>query len=208
MIGKVYKTINISSPKGPIQCRYYKAPGATSAVITVGGCGGGYHNPVSGHLYPDLLSSLHKTGVSGLHLTYRDPGNLKESSYDLVQGIEFLKQEGVTKAGIVGWSFGGAVVCQGAAADTKSASGIVKAIVTLATQSAGVAPISDAKGVASLFIHGTTDTCLPVRCSEHTYKIANEPKKLKIVEDHHGFFDVGDEVERDIKSWFGAHGVC
>jgi len=202
MISKTYQSVSIPTSKGSIKARYYQAPGATKAVVMVGGCGGGYHNPVAGKLYPSLCSNLLKSGISSLHLTYRDPGELSESTYDLLEGLEFLKKEGVTMAGIVGWSFGGAVVCQGAGADRKSANSIVKAIVTLATQSAGVGPIADAKGVASLFIHGSTDTCLSTRCSEYTYKLAKEPKKLKIVNDHHGFFDVGNEIESDILEWF------
>jgi len=199
---KAYKNVSISTPKGSIKARYYQVPGAAKAVVMVGGCGGGYHNPVSGNLYPSLSSNLNKIGISSLHISYRDPGELAESTYDLLESLEFLKKEGVTMAGIVGWSFGGAVVCQGAGGDKKSSTSIVKAIATLATQSAGVGPIADAKGVASLFIHGNTDTCLPTRCSEYTYKLAKEPKKIKIVNDHHGFFDVGSEVEQDILEWF------
>jgi len=127
------------------------------------------------------------------------PGKLEECSHDTLETLEFLEKEGVSKAGILGWSFGGAVVCQAAG---RSKSGSVKAIVTMATQSRGIGPIEDAKGVASLFLHGTVDKCLPTKCSKKAYELAKEPKELKLVKDHHGFFDVAEEVEGDVFGWF------
>jgi len=200
--GKVVSKITIASKKGPIEVKYYKVAGATSAVITVGGCGGGWHNPCGGYLYPKSCTKLNTIGFSALHLAFRNGGELTECTYDVLQGLEFLKKEGITKAGLVGWSFGGAVVCRAAA---KSEAGIMKALVTLATQSFGADPIAQTKDVACLFIHGTEDTCLPVRCSEYTFNLANEPKKLKIVKDHHGFFDVHKEIEDEIMEWFTTY---
>lgn len=192
----------IPTPKGTIETHFYHVPASTSAVILVGGCGGGWHNPNQGYMYRSLASQLNQHGISALHLKYRHGGALEECTYDVLEALKTLKNIGMKSAGIVGWSFGGAVVCQAAGL---SDTGIVKAIATLATQSAGVEPIRRADGVASLFIHGSTDTCLPKRCSEYTYSIAAEPKQLKIVNDHHGFFDTAKEVESDMVGWFAKY---
>ena len=191
MVGRsqVEKLI-IPTPKGRLDAHFYRVPASTSAVIFVGGCGGGWHNPNQGYMYPSLCSKLNSIGISGLHLKFRHGGDLEECTFDVLEALKYLKnEESIRHAGIVGWSFGGAVVCQGAGL---SDTGILQAIATLATQSSGVEPIKNAKNVASLFIHGSTDTCLPKRCSEYTYRIAPEPKKLMIVDDHHGFFDTAE----------------
>lgn len=201
MVGKIQaEKLIILSPNGKIETHFYRVPNSTSTVIFVGGCGGGWHNPNQGYMYPSLCTKLTNYGISALHLKYRNGGDLEECTYDVLETLKYLKNvEQIRHAGIVGWSFGGAVVCQGAG---KSDTGIVKAIATLATQSSGVEPIRNAKNVASLFIHGNEDTCLPTRCSEFTYRIAPEPKKLMVVNDHHGFFSTSKEVENEIIDLF------
>ena len=200
MLGKAQaEKVFIPTSRGKIESKYYKAPTFTSAVILLGGCEGGWWNPTQGSMYPELCSKLNQIGISALHLKYRYGGELEECTHDVLEALKYLKKEGILKAGIVGWSFGGAVVCQGAG---KSDTGLVKAVATLATQSAGVSPIRNAKGVASLFIHGNEDTCLDKRCSEYTYKLAHEPKRLMIVSDHHGFFDTTHEVQEGVINWF------
>ena len=202
MTGSPRKAIAISTAKGQVEALYYKVPQSTKAVVFVSGAGGGWHNPNQARMYPSLCGKLNDIGISALHMKYRHGGHLEESTYDVLETLKFLKLDGIQSAGIIRWSFGGAVVCQGAG---KCENGFVKAIATLATQSAGIDPIQKAHGVASLFIHGSTDTCLPTRCSEYALKLAPDPKKLLIVNDHHGFFETARECENAMIEWFGKY---
>lgn len=93
--------------------------------------GGDWGTPVIG-LYPRLCGSFVKNGIDGLRVRYRHPTDLLESIFDTLAGVAFLQEEHKTKAiGLVGHSFGGAVVIRAAV----EASDIVSTIVTLATQS-------------------------------------------------------------------------
>ncbi len=149
---------------------------------------------------PRHTLNLFYKGISTIQIKYRYGGDLKECTNDLLDAINHVDNLGIHKAGLLGWSFGGAVVCQ--AAEKNKSKTEIKAIATLATQSYGVDLISKCNGVASLFIHGTDDTCLSTKCSEYTYKIAEEPKKLILVEDHHGFDSTGEELQKEIVDWF------
>uniref|UniRef100_A0A914Y216 Alpha/beta hydrolase n=1 Tax=Panagrolaimus superbus TaxID=310955 RepID=A0A914Y216_9BILA len=192
----------IPTAKGSLDALFYKVQASTSAVIFVGGAGGGWNSPNQARMYPSMCVKLNQIGISGLHLKYRYGGDLEESTYDILETIKFLKNNGFQKAGIIGWSFGGAIVCQGAG---KAEPGFVKAVATLATQSAGIEPIQGVKDCASLFIHGNADSCLPMRCSEYTFKLAPDPKKLMIVSDHHGFFSTAKECENAMIEWFSKY---
>lgn len=82
---------------------------------------------------------------------------MAEAAVDVLIGIEFLKAENLRDFALIGHSFGGAVVVQ-AAFNEKN----VKTIVTLATQSYGISPISLlSKGTSVLLIHGEADETLP-----------------------------------------------
>ena len=75
---------------------------------------------------------------------------------DVLAGAKFLHSEGKVALGLVGHSFGGAVVIQaGTVLDW------VKTVVTLATQSFGAEAVADLAAHASiLLIHGADDQTL------------------------------------------------
>jgi predicted esterase len=103
--------------------------------------------------------------------------------------------------GLVGHSFGGAVVIQAAV----EASDIVSTIVTLATQSYGAAEaVSKLKqGTSLLVVHGADDKVLPVYCSEHVYEQAHEPKRLNIYKrTGHGLDEASEDVYDLLYGWF------
>ena len=141
---------------GGVDCRYYHTAGASKAVIWVGGVGDGWDTPARG-LYPLLSQKLIRKEINSLRVRFRYPTDLYESVLDVIEGIHFLEQQGIKSVGLVGHSFGGAVVIQAAAAaEASSSSDSVWTVVTLSTQSYGAEGVSRLKkGSSILLIHGT-----------------------------------------------------
>ena len=195
--------MKLDTERGEIVCRYYtphKHHPASVAVVCVTGVGGSWGTPAIG-LYPRLCGSLVRIGIDGLRVRYRHPTDLLESVFDTLAGVAFLKEEHRTKAvGLVGHSFGGAVVIQAAA----QASDIVCTLVTLATQSYGAAhAISKLKqGTSALMIHGSDDKVLPAYCSEEVYQKAHDPKQIVLCQGAgHGLDEVSEEVYELVYGW-------
>ncbi|MDQ3872372.1 MAG: dienelactone hydrolase family protein, partial [Thermoproteota archaeon] len=108
--------------------------------------------------------------------------------------------------GLVGHSFGGAVVIQAAAL----ASDVVSTVVTIATQSYGatdaMAKLRNSRRISLLLIHGTDDNVLPVYCSEQIYQLAHEPKRLEVYRGAgHSLDEVSEEVYRLVNGWMVQH---
>ena len=76
-----------------------------------------------------------ENGINSLRIRFRYSTDLEESILDILIGIEFLTQEeGITSIGMVGHSFGEAVVISTASIASEN---IIKSVITLATQSYG-----------------------------------------------------------------------
>ena len=198
-----YQLVKLDTQRGEIVCRYYSSNThnpASVAVVYVTGVGGGWGTPAIG-LYPRLCCSLARIGIDGLRVRYRHPTDLLESVFDTLAGIAFLREEHRIKAiGLVGHSFGGAVVIQAAV----QASEIVSTLVTLATQSYGAAHvISKLKHrTSTLMIHGSDDKVLPAYCSEEVYQKAHDPKQIVLWEGAgHGLDEVSEEVYELVYDW-------
>ena len=192
-----FQDVTLTTSRGEILCRYYAAEKADKGVIMVGGTGGDFDSPAK-ELYPVLAEELATKGIASLRVRYRTPDNLLECALDVLAGLRFLKAQGVTKAGLIGHSLGGAAVIQAAAK-----SSIVTTLVTLSTQSNGADALTELKeGVSSLFIHGGKDRDLPPRCSSYAYYIAKEPKEFIMHDDAtHSLDEVAAEVYDEVRTW-------
>ncbi len=199
--GEDYVPLVLETDRGDVECRYFPAQGSTRAVAFVGGAGGGWDSPAR-NLYPRLARRLRAEGIPTLRLRFRDPRSLENAVFDLLAGMTFLREEGVSRFGLVGHSFGGAVVIQ-AAALSQSAF----AVVTLATQSFGAHPVQSlAPGAATLLIHGTHDEVLPASCSRSVYFLAHEPRRLLLLDRaRHGLDEAAADVEAATHDWLVAH---
>ena len=89
------------------------------------------------------------------------PNYLENCVLDTLTGAEFLASEGVDRVGLVGHSFGGAVVISAAALSER-----VRAVVAMSTQTYGTGLAADVAPRPMLLIHGTADEVLPAACSE------------------------------------------
>ncbi len=184
--------------RGDIESRLYETRGATAGVVFVGGAGGGFDTPVRGWLYPRLAAELQGDGLSCLRVRYRHPNHLKECVLDVLAGISLLRAAGVERVGLVGHSFGGAVVIRAAALSPD-----VKTCVPMSTQTYGAGPVADLGPRCSLLLaHGEADEVLPPDCSRHVYAAARQPKKLLLKPGtRHGLDEWADELPAILRDW-------
>lgn len=194
-----YHVIRLHTSRGLVLAHYYEAPsspGAREGVVLIGGVGGGFDSPARG-LYPRLAKDLQTEGVNSLHIRYRHPTELEECVLDVLAGLAFLQAVRMESVAVVGHSSGGAVAIWAG-----TLSPMVKAVVTLATQSYGTGMADQLSPRPLLLIHGTTDAVLPPSSSEQVYHRARQPKELKLYPGAgHGLDEVADELEEFLKSW-------
>ncbi|MGB6836721.1 MAG: alpha/beta hydrolase [Dehalococcoidia bacterium] len=170
--------LRIETERGPISCLYHRGQADAGALIMVGGTDGGFQGPADA-IYPALAHDLLEHGIGSLRLDFRihvAPGPVEEGAYDVLAGVSFLKGQGVSKIGLIGHSYGGAVVIAAGAL-----SPAVSAVVTLSTQSAGATLAPQLAPRPLLLIHGAEDRRLPPDCSRYVYRLAREPKQLLIL---------------------------
>lgn len=199
--GKAYDTVEIATDRGTTVCRYYEAQGARVGVVMVGGTGGGFDTPARG-LYPQLAQDLPNHRISALLVQYRHPTDLVESVFDTVLGLRYLESRGVTAAGVVGYSLGGAVAIQ-AAANAPAA----RVVIAVATQSAGTEPVATLAGRAAiLLVHGDADRIIPPTSSEEVYRRAGEPKRLIVYEGAgHTLDEAAEGLYVEVEAWLLKH---
>lgn len=191
--------LSIPGPRGPVSA-LYQPPGDHGAVVLcVGGFDGGFDGPADG-LFPALSDDLEPHGIGVLRVDFRDrraPGIVADGASDVQAAIEELKRRGVKRFGLVGHSFGGAVMITVGAATPE-----VVTVVTLSTQTAGV---QDTPGLAPrpiLIIHGLDDIRLSPDCSRYVYAIAGEPKRLVLLPGaRHSLRQASAEVRRLVGDW-------
>jgi cephalosporin-C deacetylase-like acetyl esterase len=188
-------------------CRYYYTAGASNAVIWVGGVGGGGWDTPARELYPHLCQKLIRKDINSLRVRFRYPTDLYQCILDIIEGIHFLEQQGIESVGLVGHSFGGAVVIQAATTIAAASSDTVRTVVTLSTQSNGAEGISGLKqGSSMLLIHGTDDKVLPPYCSSYVYNLANDPKEIIFYRGAtHGLDEAAEQVHQMVHDWLVKH---
>lgn len=204
--GNSGRLIEIPSERGPIECAVHTPwPRPTAAVIMVGGGDGGLDGPSA--LYPDLADDLERLGIAALRLDFRDhrfPGVVEEGVHDVLAGIAHLASEGAERIGLLGHSFGGAVMIEGAARMRGRRPHIV-GVATLATQTAGAQRVGLLAPIATLFIHGLADQRLPPDCSRLLYERAGEPRRLELLEDAtHSLRQRREDVRAILLDWFAS----
>lgn len=206
------REFDLPSERGPIGCAYHPAPDAApgaegnahgdagAGVIMVGGGDGGLDGPAE-QLYPDLSADLAARGIAALRLDFRIhkfPGDIEDAVYDVLTGVRFLAGEGVRRVGLLGHSFGGAVVIEAGVQASEVAS-----VVTLATQTAGAQRVALLAPRPLLLIHGLRDIRLAPECSRSLHAMAGEPKRIELLEEAtHSLRQRREEVRRLTLDWF------
>lgn len=195
-LGGDTSAVLLRTDDGDVETRYHAVKGARAGVVWVGGAGGGLDGPARG-LYPAACDRLQQLGVAGLRLHYRFPNQLEDCVTDAALGAQFLATKGVKQIGLVGHSFGGAVVIAAGALIEE-----VRAVVPMSTQTYGteLAPLISPRPL--LLIHGTEDEILSDDCSRDVFRRAREPKELRLFPGaRHGLDEARAEILDLLVSW-------
>ena len=123
---------------------------------------------------------------------------MDEGVFDVLRGVEFLAGEGAERVGLLGHSFGGAVVIEAGVR-----SGLVASVATLATQTAGARRVADLAPTPLLLVHGLDDIRLPPDCSRLLHDLAGEPKRLELLDGAtHSLRQRREDVRSLLLEWF------
>jgi alpha/beta superfamily hydrolase len=191
--------LSMPSPRGPVSALYHPPAPGGAVVICVGGFDGGFDGPADG-LFPALAEDLAPHGIGVMRLDFRDrrsPGIVPDGAADVAAGIEELQRRGVERIGLVGHSFGAAVMIYVAARRLE-----VVTVVTLSAQTAGALDVALLAPRPLLLVHGLDDIRLSPDCSRYLYSIAGEPKRLVLLEGaRHSLRQSAAEVRRLVGEW-------
>lgn len=190
------QSIRIPRRGAALEARLYPAVEPQACVLLGGGVGGGFDTPARG-LYHRLGEELPKQGLSVLWIQYRQPTDLDEAIQDVLLGIGYLVSHGCPRVGLVGHSFGGAVMIGAAARSPKAAT-----VVALAPQSFGTEEVGSLTPRPLLLVHGTADSVLPSSCSRSIYEHAQTPKALELIEGTgHVLDEASERVHALVHDW-------
>lgn len=182
--------------EGTISGKFHPASEGTSAVLWVGGAGGGFDGPAGG-LYPRMANTFIKDNISSLRLNYRFPNHLEECILDVLLGVEYLKSANYPNIILVGHSFGGAVVIA-----TAGINKTITGVAAMSSQTHGTNAIGDLSPSPLLLLHGTEDEILPDTCSIDLYKRAKEPKQIILYAGcGHGLDECKSALDSDLYNW-------
>lgn len=189
------REVRLLTGSGDIDCRFHPAAEGDGAALWVFGAGGGLDGPAGG-MYVRLANYLTNYGVASLRLDYRHPGRLEDCVLDVLAGIAYLEQRGRPRVGLVGHSFGGAVVISAGAT-----SPAVVCVAALSSQGFGTDAVAEICPRPLLLMHGTADKVVPPSASREIYSRAKEPRQLLLHDCGHGLDECGEEVDRDLLEW-------
>ncbi len=190
-----FQRVVLRGEAGPVDARLAANEGDLAGVVLVGGVGGGFDSP-SRDLYGRLQRLLPAEGMSVVRVRFRLPGDLDEAALDVRAGVALLEARGVERIGLVGHSFGGAVVIRAAAGAPS-----VATVVTLSTQSYGT-EIVDRLDRPVLLVHGTDDDVLPPGASIQVYRRAPAGSELRLGEGaRHALDEKAEEVRALVQGW-------
>jgi len=198
--GMDIRAVELPSARGPVRCALHHVEGAAAAVVMVGGGDGGLDGPAEA-IYPTLGADLAEREIATLRLDFRIhqfPGDVDEGVHDLLVGARYLAGLGIARLGVLGHSFGGAVVIEAAAREPA-----ITSVATLATQTAGAQRVGELAPRPLLLVHGLADTRLSPDCSRLLYRLAGEPKRLELLEGAtHSLRQRREDVRGLVVAWF------
>lgn len=189
--------VTLHTTRGDVECVFHRPEEERGVgVVWAAGARGGFDGPADG-MYGRLAERLAERGMASLRVDYRRPGNLDESTLDVLVGAWRMANAGYPRVALVGHSFGGGVALS-ASRYTSHARGVA----VLASQTAGAEEAALLGGRPLLVVHGEADAVLPLSNAEAIYGWAPEPKRLATYPGAgHGLRECAAELEGLLEAW-------
>lgn len=194
-----FRILTLPTEYGPMEARLFDAGATKSGAIFVGGTADGFVSPANG-LYGRLGFELARSGVSCLWVRYRrieGAAGADGASEALRVGIGALAGRGIARIGLVGHAQAGA-----AAIRTAEIAREVKAIVALAVENNEMSWAPTPSPRPLLLVHGTADEKATPSASVEIFRLAREPKELRLIDGAgHEFDESPGTVHLLVRAW-------
>ncbi|MBI2170267.1 MAG: hypothetical protein HYU28_12335 [Actinobacteria bacterium] len=168
--------VEVYTWKGLLTLLWHGPRDAEQVLVAGGGAAGGLLGPANG-LYHDLGTALAEQGIGTIRVSWRRPDDIPMCSHDMAAACEMAAMRGARAFVSMGHSFGGAIAVRVGVAFP----GLVRGVVTLATQSAGCENAAGLDGRPLLLFHGDRDELLPPHVSEMVNTLAGGHGELVIL---------------------------
>lgn len=183
--------------KGLLTLLWHGPRDAECVLVAGGGAAGGVLGPASG-LYHDLGVGLAEQGIGTIRVGWRRPDDIPLCSHDMAAACEMAAIRGARRFVTMGHSFGGAIAVRVGVAFP----GLVRGVVTLATQSAGCEGAAGLRGRPLLLVHGENDELLPPEVSRTVHMLAGGHGELVVLPGTgHLLSEVGDDLRTRLLEW-------
>jgi hypothetical protein len=187
--------VTIQTKRGPISMHYYPGKNANTGLVVVGGIGTGFDSPAAG-LYERLGNDLTASGVSNVHLCFRQIDPFPDTVHDVRAAVKWLNQLGLKKVIAIGHSLGGASVISAASYEPS-----VIGIATLCSQPYGANRVHTMTDKRLFIGAGLFDVVEPPCWSSSIYREARCDKQLHYYPAIHTLDSSGDAVYKDLHKW-------
>jgi pimeloyl-ACP methyl ester carboxylesterase len=188
--------VEVYTLRGLLTLMWHGPREAERVVLTGGGAMGSLLGPAGG-LFHDIGTALAEEGIATVRVGWRKPDDLARCSHDMAAAAELATLNGGRSFVTMGHSFGGAVAVRVAVAF----SGLVRGVVTLATQSAGCEGAGGLAGRPFLLFHGDRDELLPVHVSETVRMLAGTGELVVLTGTGHLLTEAADEIRARLLDW-------
>lgn len=190
------RIIEIYTTEGLLRIWWFGKPGAGDVALMCGGALGGMLGPGDA-LYVDLARHLAGKDAAAMIVDYRRPGDLGRCVLDVCAAADLALRNGAKRFGLLGHSFGGAVVI-GAAARLPAVSA---GIITFATQSGGCEDAGQTRGVPLLLLHGEQDRILGPENSLMVQSLAGHGEVRMLAGADHLMIESAEEIAEISRAW-------
>jgi alpha/beta superfamily hydrolase len=167
-------------------------------IVFVTGIDGGFLEPVDG-IYTRMAEAFGKLGVPSVFVQYREPGNVRMSVDDARAGVNYLKSHGVQRMGLVGWSFGGAVIT-----NTPPEAPEIRTVVGISPQSEYTETVERFTSQSMLLFASEEDENVPFEASRQILEVTPASVRTRFVPFDHGDHELNgmqDEVDPIVRQW-------
>jgi alpha/beta superfamily hydrolase len=169
-------------------------------LLFVTGIDGGFIEPAD-DIYDRLAAHYSSLGAHSIFVQYRLPGQIEPSVADALTAAEWLRNHGVRRMAVLGWSFGGAVAIHSAVGVPE-----MRAVIGFSPQSLDTEPVLLFTTQSLLVFHSVQDENVPY--SAVLGLMAEVPAGIRkelvsFQEGAHSLSGLSPEVSPKVLDWLG-----